>query len=99
MSRSDIERACWPVRSERHCRTQMTSDSMNTNDAFQTAADAAAVSIDEALTFDMLSTQFLLAVGTGKVDLNALARIALAGRGVDGSGKWVGFKQAEVVWS
>lgn len=40
------------------------------------------------------STQLLLMVADGQIDLNLLARLELANRGLDADGKWVGFKKA-----
>lgn len=52
--------------------------------------------IDRALaeqlqTFD---TRFLLAIHHGDVDVAELARRELASRGLDGTGRWVGFAEA-----
>ena len=46
---------------------------------------------EQLQTFD---TRFLLAIHHGDVDVLALARRELANRGIDGSGRWVGFAQA-----
>ncbi len=39
-------------------------------------------------------SEVLAAVARGEVDLNALASIVLAGRGLDQHAKWVGFQEA-----
>jgi hypothetical protein len=46
---------------------------------------------EQLQTFD---TRFLLAIHQGDVDVVALARRELAMRGLDGSGRWVGFAKA-----
>lgn len=40
----------------------------------------------------------LIAAARGDIDLNALARIELANRGLGMSGHWVGFKEAGNDW-
>lgn len=52
--------------------------------------------IDHDLTeeFQTLDTRFLLALHHGDVDAVAIARRVLANRGLDGSGRWVGFAEA-----
>ena len=42
----------------------------------------------------LLPTETLAAVLAGQVDLNAVARRVMAGRGLDATGKWVGFEAA-----
>ena len=49
---------------------------------------------DLADQLQTLDTRFLLAIHHGDVDVQALARRELANRGIDGSGRWVGFAQA-----
>ncbi|KOR44268.1 hypothetical protein ADT25_10960 [Xanthomonas oryzae] len=44
--------------------------------------------------FQTLDTRLLLAMHHGDVDALAVARRELAMRGVDGTGRWVGFVQA-----
>lgn len=39
-------------------------------------------------------SEVLAAVARGEVDLNELARVVLAGRGLDQQARWVGFKEA-----
>jgi hypothetical protein len=54
----------------------------------------------ERHALEMLQTfpAFLLAaVARGEVDLNAIARVELADRGLDDDGKWVGFGNAEAL--
>ena len=46
---------------------------------------------EQLQTFD---TRFLLAIHQGDVDVVAIARRELALRGLDGSGRWVGFAKA-----
>lgn len=50
--------------------------------------------IDEILILQGAHTKLLLAAAAGKIDLNHLAREELANRGLDCSGRWVGFKAA-----
>jgi len=45
----------------------------------------------------LLPTKTLAAVLAGEVDLNALARREMAGRGLDAAGRWVGFEAAEAL--
>ena len=49
---------------------------------------------DLADQLQTLDSRFLLAIHHGDVDVIALARRELANRGIDGSGRWVGFAQA-----
>ena len=49
---------------------------------------------DLADQLQTLDSRFLLAIHHGDVDVLALARRELANRGIDGSGRWVGFAQA-----
>lgn len=44
--------------------------------------------------FQTLDTRFLLALHHGDVDPVAIARRVLANRGLDGTGRWVGFAAA-----
>lgn len=44
--------------------------------------------------FQTLDTRFLLALHHGDVDAVAIARRVLSNRGLDGSGRWVGFAEA-----
>lgn len=46
---------------------------------------------EQLQTFD---TRFLLAIHHGDVDVAELARRELASRGLDGTGRWVGFAEA-----
>jgi hypothetical protein len=43
------------------------------------------------------ATVLLAAVARGELDLNQLARVELASRGLDRDGVWVGFEQARVI--
>jgi hypothetical protein len=63
-----------------------------------TAAKAAGVSIDDALVLQVAHLDLLLAAADGRVDLNALAREALASQGLGRRGKWVGFDAAAKEW-
>lgn len=49
---------------------------------------------DLAEEIQTLDTRFLLAIHHGDVDVPKLAREELAKRGLDGSGRWVGFARA-----
>lgn len=49
---------------------------------------------DEILSIQVLPISVLVAAATQQLDLNTLAREELASRGLDVSGKWVGFKKA-----
>jgi hypothetical protein len=44
--------------------------------------------------FSMTDTQLLIDVIKGTIDINQLAKIELANRGLNMDGAWVGFKQA-----
>lgn len=43
------------------------------------------------------STKLLLMAARGEIDLNLLARLELANRGLDADGKWVGFDKAAAI--
>ena len=43
------------------------------------------------------TTNLLVAVARGELDLNHLARVELASRGLDRDGVWVGFERAREV--
>ncbi|WP_337054113.1 hypothetical protein [Pseudoxanthomonas sp. USHLN014] len=49
---------------------------------------------DLAEQFEALDTRFLLALHHGDADAVVIARRVLAERGIDGSGRWVGFAEA-----
>jgi hypothetical protein len=49
---------------------------------------------DELGFMQLADTAVLARVARGEIDLNALARRELAGRGCDDSGRWVGFAAA-----
>lgn len=49
---------------------------------------------DLAEHLQVLDTRFLLAIHHGDVDVALLARRELMSRGLDGSGRWVGFAEA-----
>lgn len=64
---------------------------------FKTAREAAShlgLLHDESLILQSAVTALLAAAVRGEIDLNALAAEELANRGVDRSGRWVGFPQA-----
>lgn len=69
---------------------------MTTNYA-ETAARSLGVKIDDLLILQPTSTDVLMAVARGEVDLNRLAREELAARGLDQSGVWVGFPKAAAI--
>ena len=52
---------------------------------------------EELKTIQIFPASVLLAAAHKKLDLNRLARQELANRGLDMSGKWVGFAQAEKI--
>ena len=52
---------------------------------------------DEILSIQVLPISVLLAAANQQLDLNTLAREELAARGLDASGKWVGFAKARAV--
>ena len=52
------------------------------------------ISQDLAEQLQVLDTRFLLAFHHGDVSMADLARRELASRGIDGSGRWVGFALA-----
>lgn len=49
---------------------------------------------DLAEEIQTLDTRFLLAIHHGDVDVGTLVRKELASRGLDGTGRWVGFAEA-----
>lgn len=57
-------------------------------------ARRAAVTDQAVGVLQTLPLEALLAAVRGEVDLNAIARAELASRGLDHSGKWVGFERA-----
>lgn len=46
----------------------------------------------------LLDNQTLLAAAKGELDLNMVARVLVASRGIGPEGVWVGFKAAEEYW-
>lgn len=44
--------------------------------------------------FNVLPSQLLAAASRGEIDLNELAAVVLAGRGLDHNATWVGFPAA-----
>jgi hypothetical protein len=60
------------------------------------AAELANVTYDQAAILQMADTKLLVASAAGTIDLNAMARDELASRGMDASGKWVGFAAASL---
>ena len=52
--------------------------------------------VDEIGFIQIAATRVLVAASRGDLDLNQLAREALASRGLDQGGVWVGFGRAEV---
>ena len=52
------------------------------------------ISQDLAEQLQVLDTRFLLAIHHGDVSMDDLARREMASRGIDGSGRWVGFALA-----
>lgn len=58
-------------------------------------------SVDELQFIQVAAARVLVAVASGELDLNRLAREELAQRGYDQSGVWVGFKRAReelLIW-
>ena len=51
-------------------------------------------SADEIGFIQLADTAVLAAIARGEIDLNRIAREELAGRGLDHSGKWIGFPEA-----
>lgn len=58
------------------------------------AAVIAGISGDEAAILQMAQTRLLVAAANGSIDLTAMARAELASRGLDVTGRWVGFAEA-----
>ncbi len=58
------------------------------------SARGAGLSADEALFLQTVPWQLLAALAAGSIDVPAMAREELAARGVDASGRWVGFDRA-----
>lgn len=52
------------------------------------------LSQDELLSIQTLPLKLILAAANGQIDFNEMARNELANRGLDLSGKWVGFTKA-----
>jgi hypothetical protein len=53
--------------------------------------------VDEVGFIQTALTKVLVAVCSGELDLNQLARNELASRGLDNSGAWVGFDRARQI--
>lgn len=51
-----------------------------------------------ATNFSLTDTDLLLQLAAGQLDAQQLVREALAARGVDARGAWVGFTAAEKIW-
>jgi hypothetical protein len=49
--------------------------------------------------FSCMSTDLLVKIAAGKVNAQAVAAAMLACRGLDNSGKWIGFDNADKFWS
>ena len=69
----------------------MTNTALSTAEA--NTREFAKESADENV-LQTASTHLLMLVLAGELDLNLLARLELANRGLDGNGKWVGFAKA-----
>ncbi|GAB2571615.1 hypothetical protein [Spirosoma areae] len=52
---------------------------------------------DDNLT-GLMSNDLLACIASGEIDYQRMAQIALAGRGCDQTGKWVGFPQAKQIF-
>ena len=52
---------------------------------------------DEMLSIQILPLSVLIAAANKQLDLNALACIELASRGMDANGKWVWFAKAKEI--
>ena len=65
---------------------------------FAGEAMRALVGEDRALVFNGTSTAALAALATGNVSAQDLAREALAARGVNAAGAWIGFEAARKFW-
>ncbi|SDY23622.1 hypothetical protein [Nitrosomonas sp. Nm58] len=57
-------------------------------------AEQTALTQDELLSIQTLPIKLILAAANGQIDLNAMARDELISRGLDLTGKWVGFEKA-----
>ena len=57
-------------------------------------AEQTALTQDELLSIQTLPIKLILAAANGQIDLNEMARDELANRGLDLTGKWVGFEKA-----
>lgn len=53
---------------------------------------------DDALFMNLLSTRLISLIATGQVDAQHLAQEAMAARGLDDTGKWIGFAAAAKFW-
>ena len=49
--------------------------------------------------FSLTDSSLLAMIANGLIDANKLARVALANRGLDNNGKWIGFNKAETMLS
>jgi hypothetical protein len=64
-----------------------------------TTNDRALLTIEALEYFQTLPTKLLVAAIRGDIDLNAIARLELANRGLDREGRWVGFERARQIHS
>lgn len=65
----------------------------NTRDREQEMKD----DLNPAYIFSLTHTELLCRIVSGELDATELARKALAERGVDHHGKWVGFKTKQTI--
>ena len=61
------------------------------------ADNESAYTTDDLGFIQTAATRLLAAAARGELDLNQLARVELASRGLDRDGVWVGFKRAREV--
>lgn len=62
--------------------------------------DARKAAIEETVSgyLNLIPAEEMLALATGDVDIQTLCKLQMCWRGLDKSGKWVGFAQAKQMW-
>lgn len=63
--------------------------------SYQNAADTGEIkdAVNPIFIFSLTATELLVKIVSGEIDAVGLAKLELQNRGMDNSGKWVGFKK------
>ncbi len=73
-------------------------DTNEINDIKRRAGITESDEMNPKYAFQGMNTELLMQFASGKIDLLQYARREMANRGLDQTGKWVGFEQAEQLW-